>query len=106
MREEMPPTETGLPPYLLQNTDSQFIQLLFNSLRSSVLYLDQWGRICSANIRAQQQFREDDLIGKTLLEFLSGWEAPIHCHHEILQVARTGVSILDTTERVTINNES
>jgi diguanylate cyclase (GGDEF)-like protein/PAS domain S-box-containing protein len=108
MREIFPPPTSSsllLPEHLLQNSDGQFIQLLFNSLSSAVLYLDQWGRICSANIKAKELFRQDDLLGKTVLEFLMGWDDPVHCHQEVLKVARTGTSIIGAVERAVIHNK-
>ncbi len=106
MRQATPPLHSGpllLPDHLLKNTDGQFIQKLFNSLRSAVLYLDQWGRICSANIMAKELFRQDDLLGKTSLEFLSNWDDTVNCHHEVLMVARTGTSIIGAVERAVIH---
>ncbi len=92
-----------LPEHLVHGSEGQFIQVLFNSLRSAVLYLDQWGRICSANIMAKELFKNEELLGKTVLEFLLGWEDPVNCHQEVLMVARTGMSILGSVERATIH---
>ena len=94
-----------LPEYLTQHSDGQFIQLLFNSLSSAALYLDQWGRICSANNKAKELFFQDELLGKTVLEFLLGWENPIHCHKEVLLVAKTGRSMIGAIERAVIQGE-
>ncbi len=108
MRQVTPSITSGpllLPDHLLKNTDGQFIQKLFNSLRCAVLYLDQWGRICSANIMAKELFRQHDLLGKTALEFLSSWDDTINCHQEVLMVARTGTSIIGAIERAVIHGQ-
>lgn len=108
MRENLPPSNNDslmLPRHLLQETDGQFIHLLFDSLRSAVLYLDQWGNIHSANTMAKELFREEELQGKTLLEFLDGWEDAVHCHQELLMVARTGTSIIGAIERAFIHGK-
>lgn len=107
MRENLPPVSVALPlpDRLIQGSDGQFIQVLFNSLRSAVLYLDQWGRICSANIMAKELFKNEELLGKTVLEFLLGWEDPVHCHQEVLMVARTGMSLLGSIERAIIHGQ-
>jgi len=108
MRENLPPTNNEslmLPRHLLQATDGQFINLLFDSLRSAVLYLDQWGNIHSANTMAKELFCEEELQGKTLLEFLDGWDNSVHCHQELLMVARTGTSIIGAIERAVIHGK-
>ncbi|MGH1484608.1 MAG: sensor domain-containing protein [Cellvibrionaceae bacterium] len=109
MREIVPPPSTPsqllLPEHLLKGSEGKFTQLLFNSLSSAVLYLDQWGRICSANVKANELFRQDDLLDKTVLEFLMGWEDPVHCHQEVLKVARTGTSIIGAIERAVIHEK-
>lgn len=112
MREFIPPSTSGsnseslnLPQHLLQETDGQFIHLLFNSMRSAVLYLDQWGNIYSANSMAKSLFCQEELQGKTLLEFMSGWENAEHCHHEVLMVGRTGTSIIGAIERAILQGK-
>lgn len=108
MRENLPPTSKEslmLPRHLLQETDGQFIHLLFDSLRSAVLYLDQWGNIHSANAMAKALFREEELQGKTLLEFLDGWDNPEHSNQELLMVARTGTSIIGAIEQAVIQGK-
>ena len=107
MREESQPqvNPLSLPESILHGGEGQFIQVLFNSLRSAVLYLDQWGRICSANIMAKELFQNEELLGKTVLEFLLGWDDPVHCHQEVLMVSRTGMSILGSIERAVIHGQ-
>ncbi|MEO0443601.1 MAG: EAL domain-containing protein [Pseudomonadota bacterium] len=108
MREITPDPSSNklmLPEQLLQYSDGQFMQLLFNSLSSAALYLDQWGRICSANDKAKALFREQDLLEKTVLEFLLGWEDPANCHQEVLMVGRTGKSILGSIEHAHIHHQ-
>jgi len=108
MRENLPPSNNKslmLPRQLLQDTDGQFINLLFDSLRSAVLYLDQWGNIHSANAMAKALFREKELQGKTLLEFLDGWDNALHCNQELLMVARSGTSIIGSIERAVIHDK-
>jgi diguanylate cyclase (GGDEF)-like protein/PAS domain S-box-containing protein len=82
-----------------------YSRFLFDTLRSAVLYLDQWGRIRSANKMARQLFNNDNLAGKTSLEVLGCWENPIHVHQEMLSVARTGHSVMGLVERVVINGQ-
>lgn len=99
-------SNTQSPPGLtLARTDADFTQLLFNSLRAGVLYLDVWGRIISANTKVTELFGDEEFFGKTVLEFLVGWNKPLDCHQEILKVARTGASVLDNLEEVEINGE-
>lgn len=108
MRENLPPTDKEslmLPSHLIQGADGQFINLLFDSLRSAVLYLDQWGNIHSANAMAKSLFREGELQGKTLLELLDGWDNAQHCNQELLMVARNGTSIIGAIERAVIQGK-
>ncbi len=87
------------------HSDQYYGRFLFDTLSSAVLYLDQWGRIRSANNIANQLFESEHLAGKTALEVLCCWDNPIHTHKEILNVARTGHSIKGLIEKVVINNE-
>ncbi len=96
---------SSLPDYLLNNSEGFIVQKLFNSLRSAVLYLDKWGAIISANIMAEELFHDEALIGKTVLEFLSGWDDKIHAHQEVLMVARTGVSVIGAIEHAFIHGK-
>ena len=99
------PKSLVLPEHLLGSNDGQFTQLLFDALSSAVLYLDKWGRIVSANTEAKKLFGQEDLQGKTVLEFLSGWEDPMNCHHEVLMVARTGTSLFGAIEKAEIHGK-
>ena len=103
LNTELREGQLPLPKVLLDGGNSEVIQVLFNAIRSPVLYLDQWGRVCSANIMARELFHSEQLLEKTILELLSGWDDPVHCHYEILLVARTGKSILGSTERAVLN---
>lgn len=107
--QKMTPYQTSnkfqLPEYLFHNTNGQFIQHLFDSLSSAVLYLDQWGRICAANLKAKELFHRNDLMGKTVLEFLLDWDDPINYQREVLMVARTGMSLIGTVERAIIHGK-
>lgn len=94
-----------LPDYLLNHREGVIVQRLFNSLRSAVLYLDKWGAIMSANIMAEELFRDEELIGKTVLEFLSGWDDKMHTHQEVLMVARSGVSVIGAVEHAVIHGK-
>lgn len=87
------------------NLDEFYSRFLFDTLHTAVLYLDQWGRIRSANEMAKSLFEEQYLAGKTALEVLRFWEHPIHVHQEILSVARTGYSVTEQIEKVEINGQ-
>lgn len=89
----------------LDSTEQCYSRFLFDTLRMAVLYLDQWGRIRSANAMAKQLFQHHDLPGKTALEVLGYWESPIHVHKEVLSVARTGHSVMGQIEKVVIDDE-
>ncbi|MFT5422016.1 MAG: diguanylate cyclase (GGDEF)-like protein [Candidatus Endobugula sp.] len=86
-------------------TEESYSRFLFDTLRTAVLYLDQWGRIRSANTMAKQLFDTYHLPGKTSLEILGCWENPIHVHQEVLSVARTGHSVIGLVEKVVINDQ-
>lgn len=88
-----------------ENTEQCYSRFLFDTLRTAVLYLDQWGRIRSANAMAQQLFQYGDLRGKTALEVLGYWDNPIHVHQEVLSVARTGQSVMGLVEKVVIDEQ-
>ncbi len=88
-----------------RNADQCYGQFLFDTLRTSVLYLDQWGRIRSANETAKKLFDNHFLSGKTALEVLGCWGNPIHVHQEILSVARTGHSVTGLIEKIIIDNQ-
>ena len=105
MRERVTPPTPGellLPIHLLQHSDGQFIQLLLDSLSVAVIYLDQCGRICSANSKAKTLFRQEELLGKTLSEVLLCWDDSLNCHQQILEVAKTGQSLLGSIEKAII----
>ncbi|MFT6101893.1 MAG: diguanylate cyclase (GGDEF)-like protein/PAS domain S-box-containing protein [Candidatus Endobugula sp.] len=87
------------------NSDEFYSRFLFDTLRTAVLYLDQWGRVRSANDMAKRLLDDPYLSGKTSLEVLSYWENPINTHQEILRVARTGSSVTELVERVVINGQ-
>lgn len=88
-----------------ENAEQCYSRFLFDTLRTAVLYLDQWGRIRSANVMAKQLFQNDDLAGKTALEILGYWDNPIHVHQEVLSVARTGQSVIGLVEKVVIDGQ-
>lgn len=88
-----------------ENAEQCYSRFLFDTLRTAVLYLDQWGRIRSANAMAKQLFQNDDLAGKTALEILGYWDNPIHVHQEVLSVARTGQSVIGLVEKVVIDGQ-
>lgn len=88
-----------------ENAEQCYSRFLFDTLRTAVLYLDQWGRIRSANDMAQQLFQYGDLRGKTALEVLGYWDNPIHVHQEVLSVARTGQSVIGLVEKVVIDDQ-
>lgn len=96
---------SALPDYIVGNNEGKVAQKLFNSLRTALLYLDQWGAITSANMMAEELFRDEQLAGKTVLEFLSGWENKVHAHQEVLMVARSGVSVLGVIEHAVIHGK-
>jgi diguanylate cyclase (GGDEF)-like protein/PAS domain S-box-containing protein len=85
--------------------DEFYSRFLFDTLRTAVLYLDQWGRIRSANEMAKNLFNDQHLSGKTSLEVLGYWDKPIHVHQEILSVARTGNSVTELIEKVVIDGQ-
>jgi diguanylate cyclase (GGDEF)-like protein/PAS domain S-box-containing protein len=87
------------------SSEQCYSRFLFDTLRTAVLYLDQWGRIRSANAMAKQLFQNHNLPGKTSLEVLDCWDSPIHVHKEVLSVARTGHSVMGLIERVVIDGQ-
>ena len=87
------------------SSDEFYSRFLFDTLRTAVLYLDQWGRVRSANDMAKRLFNDPHLSGKTALEVLSYWDKPIHVHQEILSVARTGNSVTELVEKVEIDGQ-
>ncbi|MFT7388908.1 MAG: diguanylate cyclase (GGDEF)-like protein/PAS domain S-box-containing protein [Candidatus Endobugula sp.] len=87
------------------NSDEFYSRFLFDTLRTAVLYLDQWGRVRSANDMAKRLLNDPYLSGKTSLEVLDYWENPINTHQEILSVARTGNSVTELVEKVVINGQ-
>jgi diguanylate cyclase (GGDEF)-like protein/PAS domain S-box-containing protein len=98
-------SSSSLPDYIVDNNEGRIAQKLFNSIRTALLYLDQWGAITSANMMAEELFRDEQLAGKTVLEFLSGWEDKVHAHQEVLLVARSGVSVLGVIEHAVIHGK-
>lgn len=108
MRDSLfqPGSDTSLlPDYIVGDKEGKIAQKLFNSLRTAMLYLDQWGAISSANIMAKELFHDEQLVGKTVLEFLAGWDDNVHAHQEVLMVARSGVSVLGVIEYAVINGK-
>lgn len=87
------------------NSDEFYSRFLFDTLRTAVLYLDQWGRVRSANEMAKRLLDDPYLAGKTALEVLRDWDRPINAHQEILSVARTGSSVTGLVEKVVINGQ-
>ncbi|MGS2717955.1 EAL domain-containing protein [Eionea flava] len=87
------------------NSDEFYSRFLFDTLRTAVLYLDQWGRVRSANEMAKRLLDDPYLAGKTALEVLRDWDSPINAHQEILSVARTGSSVTELVEKVVINGQ-
>lgn len=90
---------------VIKQTEQCYSQFLFDALRTSVLYLDQWGRIRSANETAKRLFGDQYLPGQTALEVLGCWGSPIHVHQEILSVARSGHSVIGLIEKIVIDDE-
>ncbi len=90
---------------VLEKSEHSYSKFLFDTLRTAVLYLDQWGRIRSANNMANELFDTSNLSGKTILEVLNCWDNPVQVHQEIMTVVRTGHSLTGQEEKVFINGE-
>ena len=90
---------------ILEQSEHSYSKFLFDTLRTAVVYLDQWGRIRSANNMANHLFDAENLSGKTILEVLNCWDNPLQVHQEIMKVIRTGDSIVGQEEKVLINGE-
>jgi diguanylate cyclase (GGDEF)-like protein/PAS domain S-box-containing protein len=97
--------EVNTPDMQGGSSDEFYSRFLFDTLRTAVLYLDQWGRVRSANEMAKRLFNDQYLSGKTALEVLDYWDKPIHVHQEILSVARTGNSVTELVEKVVIDGQ-
>lgn len=78
---------------------------LLDSMRSIILYLDDWGMVVHGNSRARRWRVDEDLIGKNFFELAGGWDDPSECQREVMQVIRTGKPMLNSLERASEHGE-
>lgn len=79
--------------------DNKALNALLNAMRDMVLYFDERGHIQHANTCALEWSPGEELLGKTFVEFAPGWDNPVERQKEVMEVARTGHSILDSREK-------
>lgn len=78
---------------------------LLDSMRSIILYLDDWGMVVHGNSRARRWRVDEDLIGKNFFELAGGWDDPSERQREVMQVIRTGKPMLNSLERASEHGE-
>jgi diguanylate cyclase (GGDEF)-like protein len=78
------------------------LHLLLNTMREVVLYFDAQGRLRFGNLCANRWLPGVVLSGQTFTELLPGWQRAAEREAELLQVARTGISVWGKREQAQI----
>jgi len=91
----------GMAAAMGQGGSEHCWQLLFDNLRASIFYLDQWACMCTWNSSAAALFQSNDLYGKTLLELLDGWGNSLQFNQEVRDILRRGEPLYGVIEYVT-----
>ncbi len=75
------------------------LQLLLNSLRAIVVYVDPWCVVRFGNLAAQQWSHSKNIAGMTFVELAHTWDSPFERQRELMQVVRTGKPVWQVLER-------
>lgn len=81
-------------------------QLLLDSMRAIIWYLDRWGLVKTGNRQAQKAFPLDEVIGCNFVEIMPHDELGPERLREIMQVIRSGQPLFNTREEYTVNGRS
>lgn len=81
-------------------------QLLLDSMRSIIWYLDRWGLVITGNRQAQKLFSLEEVIGRNFLEVMPHDQLSAERQREIMQVVRTGQPLFNTREEYVNNGRS
>lgn len=74
------------------------LQLLLDSMRSAIWYMDRWGMVQHGNQKAAEWMPLDRAMGRSFLEVMPDWDDVAERHREIMQVIRTGTPRLGNLE--------
>ncbi len=75
------------------------LQLLLNSLRTAVVYVDPWCVVRFGNLAAQQWMKSHELVGMSFVDLARTWDDPFERRRELMQVVRTGKPVWQVLER-------
>lgn len=86
-------------------TQRQELHLLLDSMHAAIWYLDQWGIVKDTNLVATTLINQASITGKSFLELAHFWDDPAERQREIMQVIRSGESLLKSVESAHINGQ-